>query len=80
MAELTRVDLEQDEAVVVHAASRILSAYIASNRCGPEDEEEMMARSVDMAVKLTQAVDVVVSAGSEVKSGLQNDPNYRPLG
>lgn len=80
MSELTRVDLEQDEAVVVHVASRILSAYVASNQCGPGDEEEVLGKSVDLAVRLTNAVDVAVSAGSEVKTGLQNDPNYRPLG
>jgi hypothetical protein len=80
MAKETRIELEQDEAVVVHVASRILSAHVASNQCESEAEDAMLAKSVDLAIRLTRSVDIAVSAGSEVKSGLQNDPNYRPLG
>ena len=80
MEKVTRIDLEQDEAVVAQMASRILSAYVVSSQCPPEDEEAVLKKSVDLAIRLTRQVDDAVSAGSEVKSTLQNDPDYRPLG
>jgi predicted transcriptional regulator len=80
MEETTRIDLDRDEAVVLHVASQIFSAYVASNQCTRENEEAMLQNSVDLAIRMAQRVDARTSAGHEVKSRLQNDPKYRPLG
>ena len=80
MEKATRIELERDEAVVVHASSRIFSAYVAGNQCDDKNEEAMLQKSIDLAVRLAKGVDIAVSAGNEVRAELQNDPNYRPLG
>lgn len=80
MEKTTRVELERDEAVVLEVASRIFAAYIASNRCTRENEDAALQNSVDLAIRMVEIVDARISAGGEVKSHLQNDPNYRPLG
>lgn len=80
MDKVTRVDLEQGEAVVAQMASRILAAHMISNQCSLEDEGASLKKSIDLAVRLAKGVDDAVSSDSEVTSALSNDPNYRPLG
>ena len=80
MEKTTRIDLEYGEAAVFHVASRIFSAYVASGQCTRKNEEEMLQNSVDLAIRMARNVDERISTGDEVKSQLQNDPNYRPLG
>lgn len=75
-----RIDLERDEAEVLQVASRIFSAYILGKQCTEENEDEMMKKSIDLAIRLTQSVDRAVSAGNEVKSQLQDSSFHRPLG
>ncbi len=80
MTKETRVQLENDEAQVLHVASRILAAYVGNYELTAEQEAAAIDKSVDLALRLTHAVDVKVSAGAEMHSNLQNDPNWRPLG
>jgi len=80
MDKAVRIDLEQDEAEVLHVASRIFSAYIVGNQCTEENEDDMMKKSIELAIRLTQQVDQAVSAGGEVKSQLQDSSFHRPLG
>jgi len=80
MDRAVRIDLEEDEAVVLHVASRIFSAYITAKECTAENEDEMMAKAIKLAIRMTQTVDRAVSAGKEVKSQLQDSSSYRPLG
>jgi len=75
-----RIDLEQDEAEVLQVASRIFSAYITTNQCTEENEDAMMKKSIELAIRMTQQVDRAVSAGSEVTSKLQDSSFHRPLG
>ena len=80
MEEATRIDLEHGEAAVAHIASRIFSAYIANGQCAADNEDAMLKKSIDMAIKLAKDVDVAVSSGSEVRSELPSDMSYKPLG
>jgi len=80
MEKATRIELEQDEMAVMHAASRIFAGYIANGQVTAENEKELLGKAIDLAVTLAKEVDIRVSAGKEVRSTLRNDPNYRPLG
>ena len=80
MEKATRIELEPDEATVLHVASRIFSAYMTGKQCTDEEEEALFQKSIDQAIRLAREIDIRISAGDEVKTRLQNDPNYRPLG
>ena len=80
MQKTTRINLEPDEIAVLDAASRIFSAFVASNQCTRDNQDAVLHNSIDLAIQMTKMVDERVSAGNEVRSGLSNDPNYKPLG
>lgn len=80
MEKPTVIDLEEDEGIVVHAASRIFAAYLCGKGAEEVDEEKLLKKSVELAIRIAKEVDIRVSAGEEVRPELQNDPNYRPLG
>lgn len=66
MAKSTRLMLDPSETAVVHAASRIFSAYVASGQVTDESEEAMMTQAIDLAVKLALETDKKVISDMEV--------------
>lgn len=80
MEKALRVNLEPGETAVLHVASRIFSAYVASNQVSPENENLAIEKSVDLAMRLTQHIEYRISSDDEMVDDLQNDPNYKPLG
>ncbi len=66
MLEQTRLNLAHSEATVVDAASRIFAAYQASNRVDDSNEDEMVERSIKLAIKMAKRVDSLVKAEGEM--------------
>jgi len=50
----------------VDAASRIFAAYQASNRVDDSNEDEMVERSIKLAIKMAKRVDSLVKAEGEM--------------
>lgn len=80
MEQTARINLENDEVAVLDAASHIFAAFICANQCTRDNQEAVLQNAVELAIRMAKMVDERVSAGVEMRSGLQNDPNYRPLG
>jgi intergrase/recombinase len=59
------VNLQQSEAEVYAAASRIFSAFVNSQQVSPQNEAAMIERSIDIAIKLAQRVDIRVQSAEE---------------
>ncbi len=58
--ERAHLNLQESEAVAVHAASRIFAAYIVSGQVNDGNQEEMMLKSIQIAIKMTQTTDKLV--------------------
>lgn len=61
----TFVNLQQSEAEVYAAASRIFSAFVNSKEVSPQNEAAMIERSIDLAIKMAQRVDIRVQSAEE---------------
>jgi len=61
----TFLKLQQSESVVSHMASRILSAYISSGQLTNQNEDELIERSLLLAIKLAQKADSVIESDDE---------------
>lgn len=57
--------LEQSETVVVHAASRIFSAYVSSGQVNADNEEEMVLKAIRTAVRMALTTDRLVQSDEE---------------
>ena len=63
-----QLKLQQSEAVVVHAASRIYAAYITAGKVQDGKEDEWIKRSIRDAIRMAQATDDAVISDDEVQS------------
>ncbi len=58
--ERAHLNLQESETVAVHAASRIFAAYIVSGQVNDGNQEEMMLKSIQIAIKMAQTTDKLV--------------------
>jgi hypothetical protein len=65
MSEETYLKLQHSESVVAHMASRILSAYITSGQLSETNEDELIARSLALAIKLAEKTDKTIDSDNE---------------
>jgi hypothetical protein len=68
MTEETYIRLQYSESVVSHMASRILSAFIASGQLSETNEDELMNRSLAMAIDLALKADRLIDSDEESKT------------
>lgn len=57
--------LQKSEAAVLHAASRIFSAYVAAGQVDDRNEAEMLAKSVRNAIRMAVYTDKLVQSDEE---------------
>jgi hypothetical protein len=69
MPEETFLRLQSSESVVCDMASRLLAAYIASGRLSAENEDELVERSVALAIKLAHKADRTIESDDERGEG-----------
>ncbi len=65
MPEKSFVRLQSSEAAVAQMASRLLAAYIAAGRANPSDEEELIGKSLSLAIRLAREADKLVESDDE---------------
>jgi hypothetical protein len=59
------LQLQHSESVVVNAASRIFAARIATGQVTPENEQEVLSRSIRLAIRLGLEADRILQADEE---------------
>jgi hypothetical protein len=57
--------LEPSETAVLHAASRILAAYIAAGAATAENEQQMADRAVKVATRMALVIDRYIQSDNE---------------
>lgn len=65
MAEETFLRLQQSEGTVYQAASRLLAAFIMSGQLKPDNEDELIGRSLSMVTKLALKADHAIESDEE---------------
>ena len=58
--------LQPTEAVLVQSAAQILSAYIITGQCTPDNEDEYLKKAIKQAVRIARITDESVQADKEV--------------
>lgn len=61
------VNLQPSEAAVLAAAAQIFSGYIAAREVNEKTEAALLERSVELAIRMAQRVDIRVQAAEEEK-------------
>lgn len=64
--ERKRMHLQESESVVAHCASRIFTAYVASGQVHERNEEHMIERSINVAIKMVTKTDSMVMDDAEL--------------
>ncbi len=59
------LELQNSETAVVHAASRIFSAYVVSGQVTQENESELLAKAARIALQLAIWTDKLVESDDE---------------
>jgi hypothetical protein len=62
----TQLELQHSETAVLHAASRIYAALIRNGTVTPDNEEEIMEKSIRDAIKMACATDYLVKSDDEL--------------
>lgn len=57
--------LEPSETAVLHAASRIYAAFVASGQVTADNRDELCVQAIRTAVRLAQKVDAAVHSDDE---------------
>lgn len=65
MPEETFLRLQQSESVVCQMASCLLAAFISSGQLIPENEDKLIDRSLNMAIKLALKTDRAIESDDE---------------
>jgi hypothetical protein len=65
MTEETYLKLQHSETAVAHMASRILSAYIVSGQLSETNEDELISRSLKLAIELAEKADKLIDSDDE---------------
>ncbi len=66
----TSLTLQPSEATVIEAASRIFAAYIIAHKPCEEDEDQMLEKALQQAIKLATRADLIIESDDELKSEL----------
>jgi len=61
----TYLKLQDSEIVVIHAASRVFSAYISSGQVNAENETKMLLQAVRHAIKMARVADRLIQSDDE---------------
>lgn len=65
MIEQTYLKLQNSEGIVCQMASRLLAAQIAAGQLNSQNEDELIGRSLTMAIKLAQRADRMIDSDNE---------------
>ena len=65
MIEQTYLKLQNSEGVVCQMAPRLLPAHIAAGQLNSQNEDELIGRSLAMAIKLAQRADRMIDSDNE---------------
>lgn len=65
MPEETYLNLHPSEGVACQMASRILAAFISSGQLSQANEDELVERSAQLAIKLAIKIDRMVESDNE---------------
>jgi ABC-type glucose/galactose transport system permease subunit len=65
MIEQTYLKLQNSEGIVCQMASRLLAAQIAAGQLNSQNEDELIGRSLAMAIKLAQRADRMIDSDNE---------------
>lgn len=66
MDEITLLRLNESEAAVLAAASRIYAGFLAAGKIEPGNEESLREEAVEVAIALAQLVDARVQSQDEL--------------
>ena len=69
MPARTHLNMNDSETLIVHAASRIFSAFVAGNQV-IDDEEAMIEKSIALAVRIAQRTDALVYSDDDLGNEL----------
>ena len=58
--------LHESETVVVHAASRIFSAYITAGKVNEQNEAQVLEKSIEIALEMARKTDKLIMDDAEV--------------
>ncbi len=59
--------LHSSETVVVHSASRIFSAFVTGGKVNEQNEEQMIEKAIDLAIRIARRTDTLVMDDDEIK-------------
>lgn len=65
MIEETFLRLQHSEGIVCAMASRLLAAHIASGRLTDDNAEELIDRSITMAIQIARKADRAIESDNE---------------
>lgn len=60
------VNLQSSEAAVLAAAAQIFSGYIISGTLNEKNEDLLLERSIDLAIRMAQRADVKIQSAEEL--------------
>ena len=66
MEDKAYLKLHPSEAVIVKAAAQIYSGYVAAGQVKDDTEQELVERSVDIAIRMTAMIDAKVQCEDEL--------------
>jgi hypothetical protein len=67
MQQSSYQSLQWSESVILSAASRIFAAYITAGKMWADNEDEMMLKAIQTAIKMSDKVDAMVKSDDEGK-------------
>lgn len=67
MKEKTYIRLQTNETKVYHAASRIYASYVASNQINENNDDNLMKKAIEKAIKLAEMTDSMVLSDDEME-------------
>jgi len=65
MVQETFLRLQHSEGIVCQMASSLLAAYISSGKLTSENEDELIDRTLTMAIKLARKADRAIESDNE---------------
>jgi len=65
MLEETFLRLQPSESNVCEMASRIFAAYVSSGQLTTENEDQLIERSISIAIKMAQKTDRTIESDNE---------------
>jgi hypothetical protein len=66
MEDKAYLKLHPSEAVITNAAAQIFSGYVAAGQVSDETEQDLVERSVDIAIRMTALIDARVQCEDEL--------------